>query len=504
MTTPSENSLKIARSFPAVFAALVSLLANGTKHNVFGIQTGVAISFMVKKVSGTKDKKLARVHYVRRPEMETAEEKLGFLASHAMSGLPFDEVQPDKTHNWVNLTSNDFDTLIPLASKETKAAKTAGRERAIFRLFSLGIVTNRDDWTYDFDPAVLTQKVGFFMEVYNAEQKRLAGKVNVKLADEVSRTIKWTSELEAQIRRGTQLEFDGKKIQGSLYRPFVSAQTYFDRIITHRVYQQPAFFPIGATERTPSIAFMCGDRQPFALIATDRLPNLNMFSADAGQVVGFHQFNETGVRIDNITDWALKQFASHYADEIGKGKSARKITKEGIFHYCYAVLHDPLYREKYAQNLKREFPRIPFYKDFWQWAAWGEALMGLHIGYEGVAPFALVRTDVPDAKARAAGLQPKAMLRADPAAGSIALDSETTLSGIPAAAWTYKLGNRSAIDWVLDQYKEKKPKDPTIREKFDTYRFCDYKDKVVDLLMRVTSVSVETVKLVDAMKAASR
>jgi predicted helicase len=170
----------------------------------------------------------------------------------------------------------------------------------------------------------------------------------------------------------------------------------------------------------------------------------------------------------------------------------------------YAVLHDPLYREKYAQNLKREFPRIPFYPDFWQWAAWGEALMQMHIGYEQVAPFALTRTDTPDAKARAAGLAPKAMLRADTTAGSIALDSETTLRGIPAAAWTYKLGNRSALEWVLDQYKEKKPKDPTIREKFDTYRFCDYKEKVVDLLQRVTTVSVETVRITEAMAKASR
>jgi predicted helicase len=227
-------------------------------------------------------------------------------------------------------------------------------------------------------------------------------------------------------------------------------------------------------------------------------------AAAAAVAMPIARIDDDGQRHDNITDWALKQFNTHYADEIGKGKSARKITKEGIFHYCYAVLHDPLYREKYAQNLKREFPRIPFYKDFWQWAAWGEALMALHIGYEGVTPFALTRTDVPDAKARAAGLQPKAMLRADPAAGSIALDSETTLSGIPAEAWTYKLGNRSAIDWVLDQYKEKKPKDPTIREKFDTYRFADYKDKVVDLLARVTTVSVETVKLVRFMKEIGR
>ena len=182
----------------------------------------------------------------------------------------------------------------------------------------------------------------------------------------------------------------------------------------------------------------------------------------------------------------------------------RKISKEAIFHYCYAVLHDPVYREKYAQNLKREFPRIPFYTDFWQWAAWGETLMDLHIGYEAVAPCAVTRTDVPDTKARAAGQQPKAILRADVAAGAIALDSETTLRGVPAQAWAYTLGNRSALDWVLDQYKEKKPKDPTIREKFNTYRFGDYKEKVADLLMRVTTVSVETMRIVRAMELAAR
>jgi predicted helicase len=134
----------------------------------------------------------------------------------------------------------------------------------------------------------------------------------------------------------------------------------------------------------------------------------------------------------------------------------------------------------------------------------GEALMQLHIGYESVQPYPLQRSDLPDEKARAAGLQPKALLRANQAAGSIALDSETTLRGIPADAWDYKLGNRCALEWVLDQYKEKKPKDLTIREKFDTYRFADYKEKVIDLLTRVTTVSVETVRITRAMKSAAR
>ena len=130
--------------------------------------------------------------------------------------------------------------------------------------------------------------------------------------------------------------------------------------------------------------------------------------------------------------------------------------------------------------------------------------MDMHIGYEAVEPFALKRIDIPDEKARTAGQAPKAMLKADRDTGRIQLDSETTLSGIPAEAWDYKLGNRSALVWILDQYKEKKPKDPTIREKFNTYRFADYKEKVIDLLMRVTTVSVRTVEITRQMQSVSR
>jgi predicted helicase len=130
--------------------------------------------------------------------------------------------------------------------------------------------------------------------------------------------------------------------------------------------------------------------------------------------------------------------------------------------------------------------------------------MALHIGYETVEPWPLERINAPDEKARKAGLAPKAMLRADKEAGNIQLDSETQLTGVPKEAWTYRLGNRSALEWILDQYKEKTPKDPTIRAKFNTYRFADYKEKVIDLLRRVTRVSIETMKIVDAMKAEKR
>jgi predicted helicase len=130
--------------------------------------------------------------------------------------------------------------------------------------------------------------------------------------------------------------------------------------------------------------------------------------------------------------------------------------------------------------------------------------MQLHIGYEEVEPWPLERVDIIDKKSRKAGLQPKAVLKANKEINNIQLDSETQLRGVPAEAWNYKLGNRSALEWILDQYKEKKPKDPTIREKFNNYRFADYKDHVVDLLKRVTRVSIETVAIVEAMRSAKR
>jgi predicted helicase len=214
-----------------------------------------------------------------------------------------------------------------------------------------------------------------------------------------------------------------------------------------------------------------------------------------------HRLSNNDEPLDNVTDWGIQQFSNHYSQDKG---SRVTITKDAIFHYVYAVLHDPLYREKYAENLKREFPRIPFYADFWKWAEWGDRLMALHIGYETVKPWKLKRVDVPDEKSKKAKLPPKLSLKADKDKGVIVLDSETQLTGVPPEAWTYKLGNRSALEWILDQYKEKTPKDPTIRAKFNTYRFADHKEKVIDLLMRVTRVSVETMEIIEAMKSEKR
>lgn len=466
---------------------------SGTKHNVFGIQTGVAISFLVKR----KGSKGGRVLYARRPELETAEEKLAFLSSARASDLVFEHMSPDARGTWLRVTTNDFDELLPLASKDTKAAKTGKAERAIFKLFSLGVSTNRDEWLYADDQSSIRAQMAYFVKQYEAQPS----------GGDYGLSIKWSRNLKRRFEQGRREAFDADRVVRAEYRPFHSTYFYSSDLYVDESGSTASVFPLHTGGEVANEAIMvCGHPQiPLTVHAVGSTPDAG-YASRATQMFPRYVYAADGTRIDNITDWSLAEFKKHY--QPGRGKKPQPITKQAIFHYVYAVLHDPQYRETYAQNLKREFPRIPFYGDgdatFWQWAAWGEALMALHIGYEQVTPFGLVRSDVPAEKVRAAGQSPKCILKSDKGAGRIVVDSETTLSGVPREAWSCQLGNRCAIDWVLDQYKEKKPKDPTIREKFDTYRFKDHKEKVIELLQRVTTVSVETVRIVAAMKGAER
>ena len=96
----------------------------------------------------------------------------------------------------------------------------------------------------------------------------------------------------------------------------------------------------------------------------------------------------------------------------------------------------------------------------------------------------------------------------DASYGTIEIDSETTLTGLPPRAWDYRLGNRSGLDWVLDQHREKKVRDATVEAWLQKnpdcrYRLADHKERVIDLLARVARVSVETLDIVEELRAAS-
>jgi predicted helicase len=451
--------------------------------NVFGdqIKVGIAVYVLVKQ----KGAKGFRIHYDAVGDYVGAEDKVAFL------GRPLSErrmvaIQPDASHTWLDQPSEDIGNLLPMADKTTKAAASKSRERAIFKLYSLGISTNRDEWLYDRSPSGLEAKVQVLLDRYSDVPAS---------ADLFPGTLKWSETLKRRKRAGMSEPFDATRIRRAAYRPFNQQWLYQSELFVDRPGQAEALFPVDATNR--AICFSdAGSRTDYCVLAVDGIADLHFGAAvDGYQQVASHRYTKSGERIDNITDWALNKFVAEYG--------RKGVTKEAIFHYVYAVLHDPVYRKTYALNLKREFPRIPYYPDFARWASWGEALMAMHIGYENVVPWPVERIDTPGPK-RAEGTHPKPVLKSHPDKGLVVVDAHTQIMGIPREAWDYCLGNRSAIDWVLDQHKERTPRDPTIREKFNTYRFADYKEGMIELLTKVVRVSMDTVAVTTAMAALDR
>ena len=462
----------------------------GTTHNVFGIQTGVAIMFLVKK---ELQEGKCKIYYTSMQDEWRKEIKLDWLRNNNLKATTFDNITPDKNNNWINLSDNDWDSLLPAIDKKDK--------QTIFGFSTLGVSTNRDKWVYDFNESNLFNKIKYFIKQYGG----FLGKNN----DIWSETIKWSRDLKKKLSNNKKITFNEKLIIKINYRPFVKQYWYSEKILNDILTQNHYdMFGNKLDKENILLGFLAGNRLKFCIYGTDKLPNLATFSLDPARWIPLYRYTEKGERVDNITDWGLDQFRNNYKD--------KKIKKEDIFHYVYGVLHNPAYRKKYELNLKREFPRIPFYKEFWKWAKWGKELMELHINYEEEKLFPLKRIDIKAAEKKTKqkeffpkvkepepmfGMKPriKVKLKADKAAGTIELDDITTLKGIPKEAWEYKLGNRSAIEWILDQYKEKKPKDPTIAEKFNSYRFADHKEEVIELIRKVTTVSIETMAIINRM-----
>ena len=403
--------------------------------NVFDnkIRVGIAIYFLVRRqgVDGFRVFYNAVGDYVKAPE------KIEYIKDSVFDGFDFTAITPDPNGQWLNQSNSDFDSLMPLADRQTKLAKTAGGEQAVFGLYSLGIVTARDEWSYDTEAERLSEKVSFFCHKYESERRRFnleAPSLN-SLSDWVDRSIKWTSELENHLARGNSLAFNSDNMVSALFRPYISRHCYYAPIFTHRRYQHPQIFPQGRQGSNKVICFSgVASTKPFQVLATDRLFSFDML--EKNQCLPLYRYTPEGERVSNITGWAIGRINEHYRSEWGEDygriAGADGITAEDIFAYTYAVLHDPEYREKYAVDLLREFPRLPLYHDFDAWARMGRELLDLHLGFESAEPYGLERVETYTDKQDGQDMvSPRVMLRADKDRGAIVLDARTTLTRRP-------------------------------------------------------------------------
>jgi len=438
--------------------------------------------------------KKAKIYYARMDEFWRKEQKLSCLEKfERLQDVDWQEIQPNTKYIWLTGGfEDDFDSFIALGSKETKASKGDVTD-CIFKIFSNGVKTNRDSWAYNFVSQDLALNIERMISTYNEQliQWQQKENKNINIDDFITNDdtkISWSGDLKDHLKRGVTVKFDTKKLRQSLYRPFTISLLYFDQHLNNRRYQFPYIFPTSETESDNAVIGLTGigSEQKFTVIGSNRIVNLSFLGGGtAYQCFPFYIYDEDGTNCkENITDWALEQFQTHYQDP--------KITKWDIFHYTYALLHHPHYRQRYAANLKRELPRIPFAPEFHPFAISGKRLTEIHINYEQQPEYRLKHIENKDLPID--WRVEKMRLSKDKT--QIKYNDFLTLTGIPPETFEYKLGNRSALDWIIDQYQVSTDKRSGITN--DPNRL-DEEEYIVRLIKQVITVSLETVKIVKGL-----
>ena len=466
---------------------------SGTTHNVFGIQVGVSINFFIKKEANNMDPESTNIFYTRVDEFWRKEQKYQFLDSKQhYQNIEWRQITPDIRHTWLTEGLQiDFDTFIPMGSRKSKNAVTS----VIFNTYSLGVSTNRDTWAYNFNLNDLTKNIQQMSETYNTEidrwnrrEDRTVKVDDFVLSDETK--IKWSSGLKDKLKGGRTAHFLQEKIRASLYRPFSKMNLYFDpRMMTERASLFQSIFPTPETEKENHVICVKGisGSKPFHTLMVDVIPDLHL-TGDS-QCFPFYTYNEDSTnRQENITDWALAAFRKHYGDDT--------ISKWDIFHYTYGILHHHKYREKYQANLKRDLPHIPFapsVEAFWEFANAGAQLADIHVNYESHPTYnGLKYIETPDMPID--WRVEKMKLSKDKT--QLVYNDFLTIDGIPAETFDYRLGTRSALEWIVDQYRVKVDKRSGIVN--DPNR-ADQPRYIVDLIGRVIGVSLQTVEIVNGL-----
>ena len=500
-----------------------------------GSRATVAIFIGIKNPAHTGP---CEIYYRDIGDYLSREDKLRIIAEGTLTSIDWQTITPNTHGDWINQRNDEYQAWPSLGEKNPALGKVT-----VFSTFSAGLQTNRDAWVYNYSRTNLAANVQRLIGNYNdqhipfADYCRTAG---VTRPNEAAVTdyltanpsaaradhIKWSRSLRTHLARRTQVTYRTEGHTVSLYRPFAKQHTYFDKHLNHERSQLPSMFPTPHHKNIGFYVVGTGSDKPFSVLMTTAIPDLSFWGSGSGQFftrwtyakaesaegeLDFSSADSSGVdeygyrRVDNITDEIHKLYRASIGDQV---------TKDDIFYYVYGLLHDPAYRESYAADLKKMLPHIPTPESrerFEQLAGAGRRLAELHVGYESVDPYDLdvqlkkgVSTDDRETW-RVSKL--KWGKKKDPETGknvedrtTIIYNSKVTIAGIPENADRYLLGSRSALAWILDRYQIKTDKASGIVN--DPNDWCDEHNDptyIVDLIKRVTAVSVETMKIVESL-----
>lgn len=476
-----------------------------------GSRTPIAITFLVKNPA--KQGK-ATIYYHDIGDYLTREQKLTMVEDfRSIEGVKWETIEPNDKNDWINVRDGFFDSQLPL----TPGKKYESKSKSVFTTYSLGVATGKDVFLYNSSLKSLFENVKRMIDFYNENLERFISQSIIKepkdIVDYDSTRISWEHNFLVAISNNQRFTFDSSFKGVGMYRPFFKQNIFYDKVLIQRTYQQKALFPTPNQENLLICVCGIGGTKDFSVLITNVIPDLqSMFN---GQCFPFYWYEEnknrqktlfdedTGeqyIRRDGITDWILKEVRTRY--------NTKSITKEMIFYYVYGLLHSEDYRTRFAADLKKSLPRIPIVErveDFMDFYKYGKKLADLHLNYESIAPYPEVKVGDRPLKGDESDYEyyrvwDKMRFNSKTDKSTIIYNGNIRIENIPAKAYEYVVNGKSAIDWIVERYCVSQDKKSLIKNDANDWGKEHGKPRyILDLLLSVINVSVQTVDIVKAL-----
>jgi len=497
-----------------------------------GSRAPIAISLLVKNPSA---KNHGQIHFYDIGDYLSREDKLAEIESfRSIAGISaadgWQVITPDAHGDWLKQRDNSFTEYLAMGTKEDDAVIK------LFANYSNGVKTQRDAWCYNASKASVTANMTRMIAFYNAERARLAQvhpgldkKQREAILDDFinpdATKIAWTRALKQDLAKDKSFSFEQACLVPGLYRPFNKQWLYFNRRFNEMVYQMPRLFPDAAAKNVVIGVSASDSRSAYSVFISDHVTSLHAVDMVGSQYFPLYLYDDpkletaetspkqsalfgeldqltqisTAKRRDAITAEGLLHFQSAYPGE--------NISSEDIFYYVYGLLHSPDYRERFADNLGKELPRIPRVKtaaDFWAFSEAGRKLADLHLNYESVEPFPL-KIDSAGKKLTDIDYRVEKMSYGkkgkDKDLTTLHYNDRITLTGIPLDAYEYVVNGKPALDWVVERQSVKIDKDSGIINDANDWAVETMGNPryPLELFQRVVTVSLETMKIIRAL-----
>ena len=495
-----------------------------------GSRAPIAISLLVKNPAASERGKIL-FHDIG--DYLSREDKLAQIATFgSIDGIgkagAWQTITPDAHGDWLRQRDDSFSQFIALGDKKGGSAK-------LFENYSQGVLTARDAWAYNSSKVAIAANMTRMIAYYNQQtehfhrafsgkdKKTREGAVD-QFIDADATKISWTHNLKQELVKGRRFDFDAGCLLPSLYRPFTKQWLYYNRRFNERVYQMPRIFPDAQAENRVICVNGSGGNKGATAFMTDVPIDFNSLEAgsqcfplylyDAPDAEGEDDSPQGGLlsgpagathpqrmRREALTNEGLAHVCAAYPGEA--------IGKEDVFYYIYGLLHSPDYRERYADNLSKELPRIPCVKaaaDFWAFSRAGRALADLHLGYESVTPYPAI-IDAGGRRLSDADFRVQKMRYGkngkEKDLTTLHYNEIITVTGIPLEAYEYVVNGKPALDWVVERQCVKADKASGIVNDANAWSIetAGNPRYPLELFLRVITVSLETMRIVMALPA---